>query len=141
MKVYLIPDEDATYVSCVSDDAPSNDAIFMVEEGPYPVESWYKRHDLNMDSLLMTQEIHSREDLIKHLDFQGKCRNEIVHLWDFYTYDNSLVQLHRLFDKCFDRKVELITEEMFEVCDDSEDEDVDDSDSEIITKPDSNLPF
>lgn len=141
MNVYLISDEDFTYISCISDDAPSTDAIFLVEEGAYPVEAWHKRHDLNLDSLLMTEYINNRDELIEYLDFQGACRNEIVRLWDFYTYDNSLVKLHRLFDKCYERKVELITEEMLEACEGLEDEDCDDPDFKIIDEPDKTLPF
>ena len=116
MRVYLIPDEDSTYVCCVSDDALSTDAIFLVEEGHYPTTAWHHRHDLNMDTLLMKEEIKDRDELLKYLDFQGKCRNEIVRLWNYYTYNNSLVELHRLFDKCYERKAELIVEAMLEAC-------------------------
>ena len=98
MNVYLIPDEDSTYVSCISDDAPSTEAVFLVKEGSYPVEAWYKRHDLNMDAMLYAETINNRDALIEFLDFQGQCRNEIVRMWNFYTYDNSLVEIHRLFD-------------------------------------------
>lgn len=138
-KIYLIPDNDSTYMSCVSDDAPSTDAIFLVEEGEYPVEAWHKRHDLNMDSLLMSETIVDREDLIKYLDFNGKCRNEIIRLWDFYTYDNSLVELHRLFDQCLSRKAEIIANEMMEACEGIEG--VEDIGFEIINEPDDNFPF
>ena len=139
MNIYLILSEDSTYISCISDDAPSPGAIFLVEEGEYPVEAWHKRHDLNMDSLLMTEHINNRNELLEYLNFQGKCRNEIIRLWDFYTYDNSLIDLHRLFDKCFERKLEIITEAMIEAC-----EGVDgfeDIGFEIINEPDPNLPF
>jgi hypothetical protein len=139
MNIYLLPAEDATYISCISDDAPSADAIFLVKEGSYPTEAWHKRHDLNMDSLLMTDCIENRNALIEYLDFQGQCRNEIVRLWGFYTYDSSLVQLHRLFDRCLERKIELITEEMMEACESIEG--CEDIGFEIISEPDQNLPF
>lgn len=139
MNVYLIPDADSTYVSCISDDAPSTEAIFLVKEGLYPVEIWYKRHDLNMDAMLYAETINNRDELISYLDFQGQCRNEIIRLWDFYTYDNSLVKLHRLFDKCYDRKAELIAEEMLEASDGMEG--IEDIGFEIIDEPDEKLPF
>lgn len=139
MNVYLIPSEDSTYVSCISDYAPSTEAIFLVEEGCYPVEAWHKRHDLNMDSILMSEAIVDRNDLIKYLDFNGKCRNEIIKLWSFDTYDNSLVELHRLFDECYARKAELIANEIMEACEGVEG--VEDIGFEIIDEPDENFPF
>lgn len=124
MNIYLVPAEDSTYVAHISNKSPSNEAIFLTKEGTYPTDLMYKRHDLNLDSLLMQDTIDNREDLIKSLDFIGACRNEIIKLWDFWTYDNTLVEIHKLFDRCFERKVQLITAEMFEACEDL-DEDFD----------------
>lgn len=139
MNVYLIPADDATYVSCVSDIPPSADAIFLVKEGVYPVEAWHERHDLNLDRLLMREEIGSRDELIRYLNFIGTCRHALLNLWDYDIDIDVSDELLSLFDVCYQRKIQLIGEEMMEMCDG-----VDESycgDYNAADGPDENLPF
>lgn len=141
MNIYLIPDENFTYVSCISDDAPSTDAIFLVKEGSYPAEAWHERHDLNLDRLLMREELNNRDELIQYLDFLGSCRHALLNLWDYDINVDASDELLHLFDVCYARKVELISEDMMEACEGLDDEEIDDSDFTIINEPDPNLPF
>lgn len=134
MKVYLIPDEDSTYVSCVSTDAPSDDAIFLVEEGTYPVEAWHERHDLNMDRLLMREEINNRDELIQYLDFIGAGRHALLNLWDYDINVDASDELLHLFDVCYKRMAELICADMMDACEgiDSDNCDYDNVDAPVI---------
>lgn len=109
MNVYLILGEDATYTSCVSNDAPSTDAIFFVEEGDYPVDVWWKRHDMNMNSLWANETCENREDLIKLLDFLGECGHVVEELWGYKDSESTNEELSNLFDVCYERKMEQLS--------------------------------
>lgn len=112
MNVYLIPGDDATYSCCLSDDAPSAEAIFLMKEGDYPVLAMHERHDLNMDRLLAQETIIGREDLVKYLDFLGECRHALLSAWDYDIDKTAGEDLLNLFDVCYARKAELIGEEI-----------------------------
>ena len=138
--IYLVPDDDATYVSHVSNSAPSADAIFLTKEGQYPTVALYQRHDLNMCSYLMQEEIKNRADLTEYLDFLGKCRHTIIKLWDFDCETTNNDKLFNMFESCYERKAELMYESMMEACE-GIDDDVDVEGFNIINEPDENMPF
>ena len=125
MNVYLIPAEDSTYVSYVSDAAPSTDAIFLVEEGEYPTVAYHQRHDLNMCSIVMEEEVKDRDALIDYLNFLGRCRNRILSLWGYDADESTSSELHELFSQCIERKADMFYEAMMEMCEGVEENDGD----------------
>jgi hypothetical protein len=112
MKVYLILDKDSTYVSCVSTEPPSDDAIFLVEEGAYPATAYHQRHDLNMCSIMMREEIKNRNELIDYLNYLGSCRNKILSIWGYDSDEELGNELCKLFNDCYDRKAAIYGEDM-----------------------------
>lgn len=139
-KIYLIPDKDSTYTSCISDDKPSSDAIFLTDEGKYPTVAWHRRHDLNMCSILMTETVIDRYGLLEYLNFLGTCRHAIVELWNYNIDENASDELISLFDTCYKRKAELISQAMFDACE-GIDDDEDVGRYDIVNEPNENLPF
>jgi len=104
--VYLLPFGDRAYHAAVASEPPSPDAIFLVEEGYYPVEVTYTRHDMNLDRIWAGAECTDREDLIQFLNFLGECGHTIELLWDYNDRLWSTPELTKLFDVCFVRKME-----------------------------------
>lgn len=140
--IYLIPDKDSTYISCISDDAPSTDAIFLTKEGDYPVEAWHERHDLNSDRLLMKETINNRDELIQYLDFLGQCRHAMLQLWGYDIDKNTSEDSLALFDACYSRKMELIQEDIeWAYPPDLENSDCDNFVFKRIDDSDEELPF
>ena len=107
--VYLFPHGDREYHACITENPTEESAIFVVEEGAYPVEVWWKRHDMNMDSLWATETCESREDLIKLLDFLGECGHVVEELWGYKDSESTNEELSNLFDVCYERKMEQLS--------------------------------
>lgn len=106
--VYLIPCGDRAYYASISEAPPTPDAIFLVEEGPYPVELWWSRHDLNMEHFWCSEFFENREELIEKLNFLGLCGHNVELLWDYNDRMTTNEAISRLFDVCYIRKEEEI---------------------------------
>ena len=110
--VYLIPYGDRAYRSAISETPPDPSAIFLTEEWDYPAEAWWTRHDMNLDRLWASQVCENPEELIELLDFLGACGHTVEDLWG---YNDRLVpteQTTKLFNECYDRKMEELTKEI-----------------------------
>jgi hypothetical protein len=107
--VYLRPFGDRAYRASISDTTTDPTDIFVVEEGEYPVEVWWTRHDMNMCRLWATETCENREDLIKLLDFLGDCGHTIEKMWAYEDNEFTNEELSNLFDVCYDRKMEQLS--------------------------------
>ena len=104
--VYLFPFGDRAYHSAIAPAPPTPQAIFLTEEGSYPTEVWWQRHDLNLDSIWCSQQVNGPQELVDLLDFLGECGHVIDSLWDhrdIYCGDAALLDL---FETCYCRKME-----------------------------------
>lgn len=111
--VYLIPGEDDTYRACIAAEPPTEDAVFLVEEGPYPVEYYYKRNDIMGDLIIDGCTCVDREDLLSCLNWEGKCYHRIRMLWDF---DSSYIENEKLldiFNRAYRKLMELLDDEVY----------------------------
>lgn len=106
--VYLFPHGDREYHACIAENPAEESAILMVEEGSYPVEVWWTRHDMNMDRLWASEVCENREDLVKLLDFLGECGHVIEELWTYKDKESTNEALAHLFDICYERKMEQL---------------------------------
>jgi hypothetical protein len=144
-----MPSTDNTYFAIRAERKICDAAILFTREGEYPVAAWHQRHDLNMCSILMQEEIRSCDDLIEYLDWQGKCRNKILKLWEFDYDETDNKDVLELFAKCHERKEQIITEAMEEAmsyCDEEHEpheEDYEDNEDGILVDPSEseNWPF
>lgn len=116
MNIYLLPAAESTYAPCCAEEIASGNAVFLAKEGTYPTALMYRRHDLNLSSILEEVMIADRNALIDELQFLGQCRNSIVQLWA-YSSENMTPEQTELFNLCYAKKAELIREEMLEACD------------------------
>jgi hypothetical protein len=107
--VYLRPFGDRAYRASISDTTTNPTDIFVVEEGEYPVEVWWTRHDMNMCRLWATETCENREDLIKLLDFLGDCGHTVEKMWAYEDNEFTNEELSNLFDVCYDRKMEQLS--------------------------------
>lgn len=110
--VYLLPFGDRAYHAAIAPEPPSPDAIFLVEEGRYPVEVTYTRHDMNADMIWAGAECTDREDLTEFLNFLGECGHTIEILWNYNDRHFSTPELTELFNICYARKMEELTAAM-----------------------------
>ena len=124
-KVYLIPDKEDTYRACIAIEPPAENAIFLVDEGTYPVEYFYRRNDLNGCSTYMMVECTTREELSEALNWNGKCRHRVVSLWDFDYNKTDNEPVLRLFYFAYVRLMEELDKAYQEILDDLGDEDYD----------------
>ena len=113
--VYLIPYGDRAYHAAVADQPPSQDAIFLIEEGDYPTELRYTRHDLNLVKLWASREITDRKALVEFLDFLGECGHPVEELWEYVDRRWPTAELTELFDLCHSRKMERLMAEIDEI--------------------------
>lgn len=106
--VYLIPGKDATYRACVAPTPPTDNAIYFVTEGTYPVEYYYHRSDLNGSTVVMLCECANREELITALNWNGECYHIVRSLWDFDLYKMDNEELSKLFDAAYCNLMDII---------------------------------
>lgn len=111
--VYLIPHHDAAYQACIASQPPTEDAIFLVAEGTYPVEYYYNRNDSNGCTLTEINECSDRESLIEALNGHGELYHRIRSLWDFEYYetdneDTYNKEVCELFDNTYYKLIEMI---------------------------------
>ena len=117
--VYLIPGKDASYHAYIASEPPTEDAVFLVSEGAYPVEYYYHRTDLNGSTIVSACECASREELISALEWNGECYHTIRSLWEFELYEMRNEELCKLFDAAYCRLMDIIDtahEEMMKAC-------------------------
>ena len=103
--VYLIPCGDRAYRSVISEAPPTPAAIYLTEEGEYPVEIWWERHDLNLCRVWGNNICNTPEELIELLDFLGECVHAIEDLWGYHDRYCADPELSDLFDRCYERKM------------------------------------
>lgn len=84
--VYLIPHADGTYEACVCARKPGKDAAKLTAEGAYPVEYYYRRLDVNGDSIIESEWCQDRQALIHNLNCDGQALHTIRSLWKFDSY-------------------------------------------------------
>lgn len=89
--VYLIPDKNYTFSAHFASTPPVENAIFLTEEGTYPVVFCYLEPRCEGNYRLVV--CHDREELSFELNRSGKYYKLICALWDYdvETSDNCLL--------------------------------------------------
>lgn len=109
--VYLDPREDGTYEAFIASVAPSKNAALLTKEGEYPVECYYRRHDLNGDGIIESYTCSNREELIDRLSYNGQSLHTIKSLWDYDECKYTTEELCAVFNSALAAWAILTAEE------------------------------
>lgn len=114
-KVYLMPQADRTWSAVAADAPPTATAAEFVVEQDYPATLYFARTDINGSCSIEAVTCLDRCALIEALNWAGRCRYNILALWDF-DGDKPLNEiLAQIFDASAERRIEImvkIAEEM-----------------------------
>lgn len=105
--VYLLPHDDGTYEAYISPVAPSEKAALLTAEGEYPVECYYRRHDLNGDGIIESYTCSNREELIDRLSYDGQSLHTIRSLWNYDSYKGTPEDVCAIFNAALEAWMEL----------------------------------
>lgn len=118
--IYLAPGPDFTWRAYISAEKPQPDAALLTAEHDYPVEVFYTRTDLNGSTIYELETCQSREELLNHLTWIGKCRYSLSQIWDFDENQEHSKAIDRILDDSYKRRMEIIVKESEEMFSDSD---------------------
>ncbi len=101
-KVYLIPREDGTWDTAITNVLPAP-AAALSPEGPYPAEVYYRRTDLNGSGTIEMDSCQNSQELIQSLNWIGQCGYLLLCFWDFQHDMPMEHALSSILDNVYDR--------------------------------------
>lgn len=110
--IYLKLDENHEWTAQVGPERPCEGAVLFVEEQEYPVDMLYVRTDLNGSSVLEVDPCDNREELLKSLNWMGKCGFTPLQVWDFDANKCEDRELWEIFNAGSARRAEAAREEV-----------------------------
>lgn len=103
-KIYLKLNRDKTWISHVSHVRPPIHYVELTAEKEYPVEIYYRRNDMNGSGVVEADTCNGRQELLKSLDWIGKCGYTLLSVWD-YDIDNPIAKnLESILDAVYYRR-------------------------------------
>jgi hypothetical protein len=107
-KVYLIPKENGGYYAEVAPRKPTEDAVFLVEEGMYPVQIISRREYSLGYRTWDVNHAYNRTEMIASLNWIGNALCAVHQMWE-YDIDRCLVdEILNLFSNCTRKREELL---------------------------------
>lgn len=113
--VYLIPGSDGKWSAVVSADNPVSSSALLTPEGPYPVDLYYARLDMNGSSNLERETIADRKSLLETLNWIGQCCHFPKALWEFDAGKPLRKELMDIFNASYDSRMKQVQAELAEM--------------------------
>ena len=106
--IYLIPKENGAYYAKVATQKPTRDAIFLVEEGAYPVRIISRREYSLGYRTWDVNHAYNRAEMIASLNQIGNTLCAVYQIWE-YDIDRCLEDdVINLFSNCTRKREELL---------------------------------
>lgn len=112
--VFIRPLPDGKWIASIARKQPtdSNDYVFIVREGKYPVNFYYERYDVMGSRVVELKVCSNRDELLGILEWCGQCRDTILQLWDHDYNKVHDEKLEALYCACAQRRQEIALETM-----------------------------
>ena len=106
--IYLIPKENGAYYAEVAPRKPTEDAVFLVEEGMYPVQIISRREYSLGYRTWDVNHAYNRAEMIASLNWIGNALCAVHQMWE-YDIDRCLAdEMLNLFSNCTRKREEIL---------------------------------